>query len=104
MAFPPTFTSKLWFVNKCVGFFFFKGKKVSKPTIYKTIQNISIYVFTHSQIQEKRVWNESPHTDYAVTPPPPRPPAMKEEEESEMAGETKEDADFILHGTRGTDY
>lgn len=43
MVFPPTFTRNLWFLNKCIGFIFLR-ENVSKPTIYQTIQTVSIYL------------------------------------------------------------
>lgn len=91
MVFPPTFTRNLWFLNKCIGFIFFKGKCVKAYNLSNNTNRF--HLFTHSLMQERRMWTL--HTDYTVTP-------RKEEEESKTTGVTKEDSDFIPHGTRRT--
>lgn len=42
------------------------------------------------------MWEDARHTDHTVTPPPP----PGEEEGSKTAEVTKEDGDFIPHGTK----
>lgn len=93
MDFPPMFTSKLWSVNKCIGFPFLRGNKKCQNLHFMRQYRTFLSISTLTDSGEKGV-ERALHTDGAVTP-------VKEEEGSRTAELAEEDGDVMPHNTRG---